>query len=507
MEWSEGRLRNIIENLRRHGGDTETIEVKKAAGGVPGNLPETLCAFANMPDGGTVILGVDEGADFAMTGVEDAAAVEAAVLSQARNLIKPAPWLSTQTVTADGVDVVVCEVQGLLTSEKPARYKGKAYLRQADGDYVMNDNDLHILEVAKLNVNDRAHYDQTPISASSVSDLEDDFLQEYISNCRRSSRRLAQIHDDAEILRLTRVITSDGELTLAGLYALGKYPQGAEPGLRVTAAVRLPDDGTRQRTRNLTRFDGPLPVLLQDIMDWVEQNLSTVRGYVDSGHMQDRTELPLVAIRELVANALVHRDLGPDTLGAGKTVDIRITEKALIIVSPGGLRGLSVKQLESSELTRVEVNPRLYYIATQLRTPDGYPIIEGEGGGIREAIKSMQEFGLEVPDFADNGVRFQAMLWRGTPVVNVASTGAVGVEKHTDKQLNVHPELVGLGRNVPAVYEAIRTVGSAGISAIIAETGLSEGQVRYALKALLAHGEVVMRGAQGRRDTTYEVRS
>lgn len=35
----------------------------------PENLPETVCAFANMPGGGTIILGVDERANFAVVGV------------------------------------------------------------------------------------------------------------------------------------------------------------------------------------------------------------------------------------------------------------------------------------------------------------------------------------------------------------------------------------------------------------------------------------------------------
>lgn len=42
------------------GFDSTEIEVKAARGGLPQNLGQTLSAFANMPDGGTLILGVDE---------------------------------------------------------------------------------------------------------------------------------------------------------------------------------------------------------------------------------------------------------------------------------------------------------------------------------------------------------------------------------------------------------------------------------------------------------------
>ena len=39
---------------------------------------------------------------------------------------------------------------------------------------------------------------------------------------------------------MTGVVTSLGELSLAGLYALGAFPQGFRPALGVTAAVRAP---------------------------------------------------------------------------------------------------------------------------------------------------------------------------------------------------------------------------------------------------------------------------
>lgn len=61
--------------MRTHRGDFTSVEVKRGAGGVP-DLAATLCAFGNMPDGGTIIVGLDENSGFAVTGVADAAAVE-----------------------------------------------------------------------------------------------------------------------------------------------------------------------------------------------------------------------------------------------------------------------------------------------------------------------------------------------------------------------------------------------------------------------------------------------
>ena len=66
---------------------------------------------------------------------------------------------------------------------------------------------------------------------------------------------------------------------------------------------------------------------------------------------------------------------------------MRILPDRLVIESPGGVIGLSIHQLESSEHAQAAVNQRLYNIVRHLRTPDGAQVIEGEGGGIREVLE------------------------------------------------------------------------------------------------------------------------
>ena len=87
--------------------------MKRAGGGLPDTLGKTLCAFANMPEGGTILLGIDERSGFQVTGVDKPADLEAGLVSLARNAIDPVPGILTQTVTVTGKDVVVAEVTGL----------------------------------------------------------------------------------------------------------------------------------------------------------------------------------------------------------------------------------------------------------------------------------------------------------------------------------------------------------------------------------------------------------
>ncbi len=414
MVWDRFQLNEVLTELRRQRGDSTEVEVKRARGGLPKNLSTTICAFANMPEGGDVILGVDEATDFSITGVENVAELKRGVVNQTRAAVDPPPFLEFSTIDVEGVTVLVVHVRSLPPKDRPAYCGGQAYLRQADGDYVMSGTDLSMLEVAKYAQQQAQNYDMEPITGSSKADLDPRLVKMFIAEVRATSVRLRNEQDD-EILRLKGVTTAEGELTLAGLYAMGKYPQGPKPALTVTAAVQLPRDESSHgaRTQNLRHFDGPIPDLLSDIMDWISQNLSTSQIYDGTGNLRDVLELPMRGIREAVANALVHRDLGPNTLGVGKQVEVRIDPQKLMIKNPGGLQGVTVSRLESEELVKQAVNQRLYAITRDLRTSDGARIIEGEGAGVREILLSARERGLHRPKLVDTGLEFKALLWRG----------------------------------------------------------------------------------------------
>lgn len=569
MTWTEGQLRETLSQLRAFGDDTTLVECKTAGGGVPKNIGETLCAFANMPQSGAILLGVSERRGFEVTGVDDPAQMEKKVTSVNRAAVKPAPQLEFTHLSLEGKNVVVVEVTPLLPSEKPANYDGKPYLRQADGDYVMNSNDLKMLELSALAERQQAHFDFESVPGTDADVLDGEVLTGYLKAVRGSRSRISKIDDDAQLLQVTNVTNSEGNVRFGGLYALGFLPQSVEPALGATAAVRLSRGEGVGRNRNLTEIEGPLPVMLTEAMEWIQQNSDTVSRYTNSGHLVDEPEFPPSAIREVLANALVHRDLGP-SVDVGKKVEICITERMLIVVSPGGLRGLSVSQLESPVLTKSPVNKRLYEIARYLRTEDGERVIEGEGGGIQEILAATREARLPKPRFIDNGVEFKVLFPRGsrfteeqntwlkglqsggeqfTPteedlLVELQNHGATSFQAITQRYTPLGEQacrnmlrklvnagaivesdgvfslsgesprqhsdftaraesLAALGKNVPAVYQAIPPAGAVTLKELQATTGLSPAQLRYALEPLLDHAHVVMLGGQGQRTTTY----
>lgn len=85
-----------------------------------------------MPEGGILIRGVEERADFQVLGVPDPAKLESGIADKVRQSIKPAPFLSFHGLSVEETTVLVVEIVPLAPEQKPARFKNKAYLRQAD---------------------------------------------------------------------------------------------------------------------------------------------------------------------------------------------------------------------------------------------------------------------------------------------------------------------------------------------------------------------------------------
>lgn len=566
VEWSEGKLERVLAELRAFGDDTTLVECKTAEGGLPEDIGKTLAAFANMPQTGTILFGISQARNFFITGVTHPAQLEKALVSANRNSVDPAPQLEICHVRTASGTVMVVEIQPLLPGEKPALYRGKPYLRQADGNYVMNSNDLKVFALAALSEAERVQPDFEILPGTSIEMLEQPAVEAYIASIRAGRSRLSAIEDKNRILQIANVCDEGGNLRLAGLYALGFLPQATEPALGATAAVRTPGWEERGRLQNLVELEGPIPAMLDEGVDWILRNTNTASVYGEDGHMSDSPEFPPRALREIIANALVHRDLGA-SLGVGKKVEIRITPKMVIIKNPGGLKGVTVEQLESSVLAKAAVNRRLYEIARNLRTRDGKRVIEGEGGGIAEVISALREARCAAPRFIDSGVEFTVILPRGPrfneeemqwlqtfsenlapleedllvmlrdfgelSVTRVERTyselshaackrmlghlediGAIRVEGGVISLAETLPVdappalptglLEGLGPNAPAVYKKISAQGSATVRDLSAGTGLSDNQVRYALQSLLKEGLIVMNGRQGVRSTTYE---
>ena len=482
-------LTQTLNELRLLGRDSLTVEVKSAHMGYPSSVAETICSFANLPDGGTIICGVDESQEFVPVGVYDVEDLRAKIIDAAQNL-KPKIVVETDDITLDGHQLLIVTVPGLPVQERPC-FKGNiAYQRLGDGDYPMDGYALSLMYAQRH----KPHNDLQSIPNTSSEDLDKSYTEDFLHQVRLSSARLRN-DSDAEILRKRNVIDAHDELTLAGLCALGDYPQQFYAGASIIGIVSVSGNA---RNDDRFRSEGPIPAMLEDTLAWFMRNIKnrTVTAPNGAG-LIDQPEIPLVALREFVANALVHRSYERDA--SGKFIQIFIKRGRIEIISPGGFWGILPSQVGLVHRPAA-VNEALYAICQNIRLSDGlsdgHRLIEGEGGGILAAQQALVDAGLRKAHIIDEGIQVRVIIYR--PADNTQPTSIMEVS--SPPQRAEIPE--NLSPTESQVYVAL-TRGPATVADIAENTELSTRQVRYALPKLIQRGLVEQKARSGRRGLVY----
>ena len=448
---------------------------------------------------------------------------------------------------------------------KPVRVKatGKAYLRAHDGDFQLSGPE----EQAFIANRTTPRFDAAETPSAARGDLDDELVASYVETARASSSSLARFGDE-EILFRTGVLTGDDRRpSLAGLLALGIHPQQQVPNLVIQAhVVPGPDDPPGTRAVNPRRFDGPIPRMLGDALAWVRRNTGSRVVFGEDGHGRDELEYPAEAVRELIANALVHRDLGEHALR--QPITIRIEPDRLIVSNPGGLFGITRDRLGQEGVTSAR-NGVLIRIAQFVRFQGDQRVCEALASGIPTVLRSLARARMTPPAFFDQGIRFTVsvpnhallgpddLAWLGS--LGTLANGLSDVQRHALVLLrrgralsnrafreefpmdsrDARRALGGLvergladadgdrGGRIYRLGASFRGGGSAAsrrprqdhtgtvlveigqgertVYELVVATALTERQVSYALRKLRAAGRVeIASGGQGRH-TTYRV--
>jgi ATP-dependent DNA helicase RecG len=470
-------IKKIVNALRQEGSDTAKVEAKAGAKGFPESSVESLCAFANTPGGGTLLIGIDEQRDFASIELYDVAECQQTLSNKARTALIPAISIDISTTLFENNQVVVAEVPEADKRIKPVKVKktGKSYIRQYDGDFTLSS-----LEVDLFIANRGIHnFDENPVDGTSLSNLDTSLVADFLSRRRVSSNVLKNESDD-EILARTGVIKRDGKLTVAGLVALGKYPQEFLTNYSVQASVQKKSNEVKSiRATNPQTFDGPIPTILENVLDWVIENTDIYTTDLPDGNVQNIPQYPSRVIRELIANALIHRDLNP--LSLNKPIDLIIKDSSIVIRNTGGLYGIALEELGTS--TSTLRNAKLAEICQYVSTANGMNVVERLGTGIPIIREELRKAQLPEAVFIDQGIYFTAII-NGT------------------KQMPVDKPSSGLKPKELLIIASL-TDSEKTKQELSNSTSLSAAQVRYYLEKLINANLVELVGRASSKYAKY----
>lgn len=455
-------LADLVSKLRLVGTDQQRIEVKL---GVGKGVRETLSAFSNA-SGGTLLVGLSEADGFALVPGFDVVQARDQLVARCGQL-EPVVRPDVEIVPFEGQAVLVARIHEVEPRLKPCyvvdqgQYNG-SYLRSGDGDRRMT-----TYEVSRL-LEERSQplWDEQPIEDAEISDLDQVALGRFLDGQREIRRRT--FADGVEVARERLRVTKQGRPTLAALLALGEYPQQFFPRLAVSFALFPGTDrgevAEGVRLLDSAMFTGPIPELVVAAVDAVRRNMRTA-GLIGEAFRTELPDYPLVAVREAMVNALMHRDYSPEARGA--QVQVNMFVDRLEITNPGGLYGAVTVETLGKAGVSTSRNQRLSTFLESISFAGGGPVAENRGTGIAAIRSALAEALLPPPEISNSVTSFTITFRRRR---------VAPLERYASAQELVRGHLVE--------YESATT------SDLVDKFGLSRTSVQKALRALIDAGVV-----------------
>lgn len=308
-----------IERLVRQGEVVHT-ECKDASGGLPDSLWESYSAFANT-DGGVILLGVKEvGGKLSIAGVPNAAALIKRFWDGVNNREKVSVNIlfdrHVYSVKCHSSDIVVVEVPRADRRERPVFVGrdvfGGTYRRNGEGDYRCSREAV----LAMLRDAGDVTADASVLKSLSVADLNADSIRHYREEFARFRPRLAwnKLSDEEFLKKIGAVDRGDDGIlhpNIAGLVCFGDFVAIMHelPNYFLDYRERSSDSerwGDRVCSSDPT-WSGNIVDFFYRIYDKVTSGVKTPFALDERDRRIDETDIH-EAVREVVANALIHAD-------------------------------------------------------------------------------------------------------------------------------------------------------------------------------------------------------
>jgi ATP-dependent DNA helicase RecG len=302
---------------------------------------EAICAFANdLPNNqlpGYLIIGADD-----KTGKVVGIDVTDALLKNIGSIrvegnIQPQPSMTVEKVSMEGGDLIVVEVEP--AHFPPVKYKGKTCVRIGPRKGYANENDeKKLLEKRASHV---LTFDALPCLGTTLDDMD---LSLFKSSYLSRAYPMDVIENDHRDIRLQMQSLGFYDMrhdcpTNAGILVFGKNVERRFPG----AYIQYVYFGGESRANDVKReykFSGNLMNVLFQLDTFVKTTIANRRPVLVTALREDMvSDYPSWAVRELLMNAICHRDYESNGPVQFYQYDNRIE-----ILNPGALYGKATPQ-------------------------------------------------------------------------------------------------------------------------------------------------------------------
>lgn len=270
---------------------------------------EAICAFCNdLPDSqqaGYLIIGAKDNGSRNGLKVTDQLQINIAAIRSEGN-IQPQPAMAIEKFTFPDGDLLVAEVQP--SNFPPVRYKGKIWIRVGARKAVANEAEEKILyEKRAANIKT---FDAMPCTGATIDNLDIKlFKTDYLPKAFPED----VLSEDKRDIKLKLQSLGFFDLrydcpTYAGIVLFGINPEKFLAGCYVQY-VRFAGEDRAGEILNEHKFDGNLVRALQKMDTFVELSIAKEKPIPVSALREMKViSYPYYATRELLMNAVMHRD-------------------------------------------------------------------------------------------------------------------------------------------------------------------------------------------------------
>lgn len=329
--------------------------------------------------------GVDSEIERRIAGGETANLELKASLADSKRIIETIAAMAT--VGGGTIFVGVSDDGTVPPGDGPHLAFGRAFHRAGRSAVAMNRDEYERRLLDRLR--ESSGFERRHVDGMTTAEIDSRAVARWQEQSASRLAALAATASPQEVLE--RLHLGHGEkVSIGGWLLFGKWPQKPFP----QAAIRA--QAQRGAATDSQVLEGPLCQQIDDAVAFVARNLR-LRARIVGVRREEQPEIPLLAVREVVANAVAHRDYRSTA-----AIQLRVTDAGVEVWNPGHLPPPITPALLRERHPSVPANPliaRALYLA-------GY--IEEWGTGTLRTIELMRANGNPEPEFLaapDQGVR------------------------------------------------------------------------------------------------------
>lgn len=372
MKLTEVDIKNIAQS-----GEGYNAEFKINVPSKIRDLAGEVCAFANAA-GGVILLGIND--DNEIKGIEISNSKRSAIQNTLSGL-NPHIHCPFYFVEVDGKQIAVIDIPSGL--QKPYTVSGAIYIRQG-----ANSQKLTSAEQMRdfFQQSGRIYFDE---GSCNEFIYENDFDKEFFKEFRVVAG-FSESTDNEQIIKNLKLLDKREVFKNGSVLFFGKKPESIfdKAVIRCVAfegtdKVQIIDDKI---------WGGNLMQQYKEALQWLKTKLNVRYIIEGSGPRKEEWEIPLVALKEAIINALSHRDY----YDKGGRIMIELFDDRLEITNPGGLVS-SIKQYEFGTKSASR-NPLIFGLFQRVN------MVEQVGSGIKRIKAAILDAGLLEPIFKTEGL-------------------------------------------------------------------------------------------------------